>query len=377
MGGGTPERDGRYDAPKRNKGFLKFSVFVLIILLTAASCMLSYKYAVKNVIRNEQAAISILPEDQVRISIPMGSGTGHIADILKENGIINSTGMFKLISKINGFDGTYRSGTHIVSSKLGYVEIMAVLTGAPIPDPGMKVTIPEGYNYRQLVKLLSEKELIDEDEFARVGRSQEFDFLKDIPKDREHRLEGYLFPETYEFEAKDGREEEIVNKMLEQFGKVFAQKERKRAEELGMSTDEIITLASIIEREARVSGERARISGVFYNRLKSRDKTLRRLQSCATIQYILYSQTGKIKDVILTEDTEIDSPYNTYIHDGLPPGPICSPGEESIMAALYPEDHSYMFFVAKEDGSGEHFFSKTYNEHLSAQAKAQRTLKSR
>ncbi|RCX19390.1 UPF0755 protein [Anaerobacterium chartisolvens] len=371
------EKDGRYSV--RNKIFLRLSVFVLIVLLTAASCMFSYKYVMKNVIRNEQAAISILPEDEVHISIPRGSGTGHIADILKENKIISSTGMFKLISKINGFDGAYRSGEHIVSPKLGYVEIMAVLTGDPLPDPGMKVTIPEGYNYKQLVKLLSEKGLIDENEFARVVHSEElgFDFLKDIPKDREHRLEGYLFPETYEFEAKDGREKEIINKMLEQFGKVFTAKQRDRAKELGMSTDEIITLASIIEREARVSGERARISGVFYNRLKSKDKTLRRLQSCATIQYILYSQTGKIKDVILNEDTEIDSPYNTYIHEGLPPGPICSPGEESIMAALYPEDHSYMFFVAKEDGSGEHFFSKTYNEHLSAQAKAQRTLKSR
>jgi UPF0755 protein len=147
--------------------------------------------------------------------------------------------------------------------------------------------------------------------------------------------------------------------MLYQFSKVFTEESKARARELGMSVRELITLASIIEREAQVSEDRPVIASVFYNRLKIGMP----LQSCATVQYIL----GEQKPVLSIEDTRIESPYNTYLISGLPPGPIASPGAESIQAALYPADTKYLFFLAKGDGS--HAFSETYEQFLRDKAK--------
>jgi len=147
--------------------------------------------------------------------------------------------------------------------------------------------------------------------------------------------------------------------MLSRFDTIFNDEYKKRAEELKMSIDEVITLASIIEREAKLEKDRKIISSVFHNRLKN--KML--LQSCATIQYILKER----KEVLLYKDLEVKSPYNTYKNPGLPPGPIASPGLKSIEAALYPDDTDYLYFFALNDGS--HVFSKTFKEHIQAQNK--------
>ena len=185
----------------------------------------------------------------------------------------------------------------------------------------------------------------------------DYDFISQIP-DREKKLEGYLFPDTYEI-YKETSAEAIVDKLLSRFNNIFTKEYKNRAKELNMTIDQVVTLASIIEREAKLDSERKTISAVFHNRLKK--KML--LQSCATVQYILKEQ----KEELTYKDLEIESPYNTYKHIGLPPGPIASPGLKAIEAALYPENTDYLYFFTKDDSS--HVFSRTYNEHISAQNK--------
>jgi UPF0755 protein len=223
----------------------------------------------------------------------------------------------------------------------------------------MRFTIPEGFELRQIADRLEADGLVNKDKFYAAVKESDLDyaFLKGIPN-RENKLEGYLFPDTYEV-FKNATEQDIINKMLGRFDQVFTEEYRQRARELNMSLDQVITLASIIEREAKLDKERKIISAVFHNRLNKKMK----LESCATVQYLLKEQ----KSVLTYKDLEVDSPYNTYIYAGLPKGPIASPGVESIEAALYPDKVDFLFFFATKDGS--HIFSKTYQEHLNAQNK--------
>ena len=178
-----------------------------------------------------------------------------------------------------------------------------------------------------------------------------YEFLNRI--DREHFLEGFLFPDTY-IVSSNASVYEIIDKMLNKFNLVFKEEYYEQMNSLGMNLNELISLAAIIEREAKLDSERAIISSVFHNRLNINMK----LQSCATIQYAL----GERKEFLSYKDLEIESDYNTYKYYGLTPAPIASPGEKSIVAALYPEKTDYLFFVTTEKNDGSHYFSKTYEE---------------
>ncbi|MBA7542674.1 Endolytic murein transglycosylase [subsurface metagenome] len=205
-----------------------------------------------------------------------------------------------------------------------------------------KITIPEGYTYTQIAELLDKKEIVEKETFLKLA------------EDSEKKWEGYLFPDTYEVPKKYGAEK-MLEVMLSNFNQIAIEnKFTEKAEKIGFSLNEIIILASIIEKEAKFSEEKSKVSSVFYNRLEIGMK----LQSCATIQYILETP----KEILDENDLKIDSPYNTYLHKGLPPGPICNPGFDSIMAALEPEEEDYLYFVLGENG--KHIFSKTYQEHL-------------
>ena len=287
------------------------------------------------------------------ITIPEGAGTEKIAGILKEKKLIHSEFFFKVMSRIQGHDGKYQYGKFEVNKSGGYEYLFDKLTQSGDVLESVKVTIPEGYEIYKVADLLEEKGLIDKDKFYYLIDHGDFDydFVKDIPQ-REMRLEGYLFPDTYYFVP--GDEEGIINEMLGRFEEVYGKYEDDLSK-TGMTMDEIITLASIIEREAG-SADKKMVSSVFHNRLESADYPY--LQSCATVQYVLRER----KPVLSYDDTQIDSPYNTYINKGLPVGPIASPGEESIEAALNPDVTNYYFFVLGSDG--KHHFSETYNEHL-------------
>lgn len=346
---------------RKNKFAFRLFVFMLFVVLTIAGCYVGYTYVMdssKNVENLKEIVVD--REKGTYVEIPLGAGTSKIADILAEKGLVKYPYIFKMVSKINGYDGKYQAGTHIVSKDLNYDELMRVLSSKP---ESVKVTIPEGSTYKQAANILYKAKLISKEKFDKACTNEkfEYEFMKKLPE-REYRLEGYLFPDTYEFDMKAG-EAKIISIMLENFNRKFKKEYYERAKELGMTVDQIITLASIIEKEAMDSEERYKISGVFYNRLKKKMM----LQSCATIQYIFLNRDGKVKEKISIEDTQINDPYNTYVVMGLPPGPICCPSEEAIKAALYPEQTEYMYFVAKGDGT--HEFSKTLAQHEAAKKK--------
>ena len=290
---------------------------------------------------------------EIIITVPQNAGTAQIASVLKRDNLIMSKTFFRVMSKLRGMDGKYNFGKFKLDKSAGYEDIFKTLTQASQSEEAVKVVIPEGYEIYKIADLLEEKGLIDKKKFYDLVNYGEFDydFVKDIPE-RDNRLEGYLFPNTYMFMPND--EYGIINEMLGQFDKVYGEKYRERAEELGMTMDEVITLASIIEREAIGDEDRKLVSSVFHNRINSTEYPY--LQSCATVQYVLKER----KAVLSIADTKIDSPYNTYINPGLPIGPIASPGEKAIEAALYPEESDYFFFVYR---NGKHYFGKTNAEH--------------
>lgn len=337
---------------KKKRKFIR-NITLLIVLILLICAFSGYKYY----------SSCELPVDQnntedVLISIPKGAATSKIANILKENDLIRDELYFRLISKQRKTEAEYKAGDYKLSKAMDVNQIIDKLVKGDIYQETVKFTIPEGFELKQIVDTLANNnELnINKEKLLSIMENEdfEFEFLKEISKGK-NRLEGFLFPDTYEVKN-DITEKELVLKMLNRFDEIFEKEYYSRAKELDMSINDVIALASIIEREARVDNERPIISSVFHNRLK-KDMLL---QSCATVQYVL----GERKERLTYDDLEIDSPYNTYKHLGLPPMPIASPGEASIHAALYPADSKYLYFVAKGDGS--HIFSKTYNEHLKA-----------
>ncbi|MHB1394665.1 MAG: endolytic transglycosylase MltG [Clostridia bacterium] len=297
--------------------------------------------------------------DTREIVIPKGSSVKSISKLLENENAIKNSLVFELYCKVNKKAEKIKAGKYSINNSMDVPEIVEVIVSGKALIDTVKFTIPEGYNLTQIVEKLNSLGLVSPEniQIALDAKRYEYDFIGQIPE-REKKLEGYLFPDTYEI-YKDTTAEAIVDKLLERFDTVFTEEYRNRAKELNMTIDRVITLASIIEREAKLDDERNRISAVFHNRLKKNMM----LQSCATVQYLFKEQ----KEVLTYKDLEIESPYNTYKHTGLPPGPIASPGLKAIEAALYPENTDYLYFVAKDDGS--HVFTRTYSEHLNAQNK--------
>jgi UPF0755 protein len=367
---GKNTKSAKTPGKKKYKKLKRFTIFLFVfaaLIAIAVICgTISYEYVMKNYLDESTHPEIIIDEsDGVEFVIEKGASTSQIAKKLMENGLIKNETVFKLLSKINGYDGTYRSGTHIVSKDLTYDEMMRVLSSNPVTR---KVMIPEGKTFMQIVDILYNNKIIkDKESFIKTANTGDFDydFLKGLPE-RKYRLEGYLFPDTYEYDY-NASDKEIITKMLDNFDKKFKQQYRDMIANLPveMTMDKVMIMASIIEREAKDPDDRHIIAGVLYNRLKSKDQTLRKLQVDATIQYIMLNKTGSYKDRLLYEDLEIDDPYNTYLYEGLPPGPICCPGEASIKAAVNPDDTSYLYYVAKGDGSGGHAFARTFKEHQS------------
>jgi UPF0755 protein len=335
---------------KNAKGTIRFLLLAIIILAVGLFVLYSM------LMSNAGKPVDLSNESIIYLEVPSGSSTQKIAALLEENKLIRNAFIFRLQSKITGFDSKYKAGYYSLSQNMTMKDIMQQLQKGSAMT--VRFTIPEGFDIKKTTERLVAAKLIDADLFKKAIKTGTFDFrfLKDAPAG-DNRLEGFLYPDTYEV-FPDSSEEEIIAKMLSRFDSLFPDAYYKRAEELGMSINQVMALASIIEREARVPADRPIISSVFYNRLAI-DMPL---QSCATVQYIL----GEQKEKLTNQDIAIDSPYNTYLNSGLPPGPICSPGIDSIKAALYPADTSYLYFLAKGDGS--HVFSVTYEEFLKNKA---------
>lgn len=290
----------------------------------------------------------------LRVEIPVGASSGEIARLLADRGLIRSPLAFRLYLHLKRLDKALKAGEYELSPGLSPASIAGIL--AEGRTALYRVTIPEGFTLKQIAARLAEAGLVEEDRFWEAAASAPFDyeFLADGPPGSQ-RLEGFLFPDTYYF-ARGTPAEEIIAAMLRRFRTVFTGEMEARAAELGLTVRQAVTLASLVEREAKLESERPLVAAVFHNRLRLGLK----LESCATVQYLL----DKPKPVLLEEDLKIPSPYNTYLHPGLPPGPIASPGLSSLKAALYPASVPYLYFVANPDGS--HTFSRTLAEHLRA-----------
>ena len=337
-------------------------VLVLLFAFAVAGVIFGYNYVISQEERFDALQEQI---DNGTLVVEMGDSTGDIADKLLEMGLINNTFVFSLMSKVNGFDGAYVAGTHYLIPGLSYDEIMYFLTLEPSQ---VTVTIPEGTTYVELKAILHEAGLnFDDAEFDECMNSPDlfvdYDFISsiEIDPDRDYILAGYLYPDTYKFDV-NASPETIIRKFLNNMENKLYDEYYARAEQIGMSMDEVITLASIIQQESGKVSDMMYISAVFHNRLNSDDESMRFLGSSATINYLVELQGGTPSLLHTEAETSIDSPYNTYTNPGLPPGPICMPGLDAISAALYPEPNcGYMYFCATGDGGTA--FAVTLAEH--------------
>lgn len=277
------------------------------------------------------------------IIIPKGASAKKIAQDLEDEGLIKSRFAFLVLARITGAGNKLKAGEYELNNRMGMIKIIKRLEeGKGILH---HITIPPGYTLKDIANLLEREHLVDRHKFLKLCHDPSFinRSLSIVPPS----LEGYLFPDTY-FLHRGMDEERVISLMVNRFNEMVKRESIK--DEMLHRT---ITLASIVEREAKIKEEYHIISAVFHNRLKRNMA----LQSCATVLYAL----GERKPHLSIEDTRIPSPYNTYIYPGLPPGPICNPSTLAIKAVLNPADVDYLYFVLREDGS--HIFSKTGSSH--------------
>ncbi len=326
---------------------IKILIAVVAIVVLAAVAAVGYVAAEING--------SLRRAGEVRIEVPQGAGASVIADLLQENGIIGNALIFRLYTY--GKTYAFQYGTFTLDPADNYAAIIEDLEQMQTLRDTVTLTVPEGTEVREIVDMLVAMELGTKEEIKQIINTYAFDFplLSTLPTDTEYRLEGYLFPDTYEIydEATTENIASIFQRMLDNFQAKTAELQT-RIEQEGGDFNEIIILASIIEREGQKAAELPIVSSVFHNRI---DRGIK-LESCATVQYILEER----KPVLSWADTEIDNPYNTYMYQGLTPGPIANPGLAAIEAAIDPATTDYLFFVANSDGS--HLFGRTYQEHL-------------
>ena len=326
-------------------------IIVAIIVLIS---IFSVGGSKSELLENFSGPVDSTDTSEFEVVIPSGTLTDGIADILLEEELILNKLAFKELAKDLGADKKFQAGTYILSPSMDAYEIIEIISSGKAFVETVKFTIPEGFELNQIIERLVSNGIATEDELIDVLENGEFPYVFLDYVDREFLLEGFLYPDTYEI-SKTASAYEVIDKMLKKFDLVFKDEYYLQLEELGLTMNELMTLASIVEREAKLDEERAIISSVFHNRLDISMK----LQSCATIQYAL----GERKELLTYADLEIESDYNTYEYTGLPPGPIASPGEKSIIAALYPEVTDYLYFVTKESNDGSHYFNETLDGH--------------
>lgn len=331
----------------------KLIAFLLVVVVAFGAY-----YFVSGYVKGNLEAVDKEDRTKIVVEIPSGSNTTNIADILFENNLIKDTRTFKYYAKYTEKDSQLKAGTYVLSKSMnvdelldslikggssGNTENVTIIEGLIIEDAAISIAEQLNLSSEKLVELMSNASLYKND----------YEFLKDNPEIET--LQGYLMPDTYNVYI-NATEEDIVNILLTQFDDFYKEQIKPKMENSNLNFQEIMTLASIVEKEALLDEERDEIAKVFLNRLDIDMK----LQSCATVNYA----HGEWKERLTYDDIAIDSPYNTYVIEGLPPSPINSPGKVSIIATLEPADVDYLYFVAKGDGS--HYFSKNYDDHIHA-----------
>ncbi len=336
----TPSR-----AVRRRRALLAVLVILLIVALASGAAAWTLLY---------QPQTEIAAGQPVHVEIPGGASTAQIASLLASQGVVENANMFRLRTRLAESDAGLKAGAYDLTTGMDYDDVIAVLTEGPT-IVYFTVTIPEGFVIDQIAERLEEQAGIPAEEFlalAKSGGSNEFPDRPYLAQGYEGSLEGYLFPKTYSIrEGSTARE--VIEMMLDQFETEIATIDMAPADSRGQSLHDIVTIASIIEREAAVPQDRELVSSVIYNRL-ARDM---RLEICATVEYVLPGNRFRLTN----EDLKIESPFNSYKYAGLPPGPIASPGLAALQAAVVPAQTDYLYYVlTSQDGS--HTFASTYEE---------------
>jgi len=291
------------------------------------------------------------------LDIPSGLGLKGVASLLHREGLLLSRPAFVALAILRGDQGNVRAGGYRFDGPASPRDILDRITrGKALLR---RITVPEGLTVGQIAERLASEGLADKSVF--IQQTRDTSFVAALLGFEASSLEGFLFPDTYLFPPGEG-EERIIRTMVKRFHDVFDTSLQARASQLGWTVLETVTLASIIEKEASLASERPLISGVLHRRLKLG----MRLESDPCVIYGLESFDGDLRK----KDLATFHPYNTYLLPGLPPGPICNPGLKAIMAALFPYDEGYLYFVSRNDGS--HTFSRTLEEHRQAVNRYQR-----
>ncbi len=354
---------------------LKAVVYIMAILVVSG--LLSY-FAIT--VGNDVFAF-VKEDKEITVTIGADTDVKLLGKILEENGVIGHSNIFNIYAKLRKKDPALQAGEYTVSPNMSYDELISVFTKQTVSErTTVRVMIPEGYTVDQTIDLLVDKYgLSSKAELVDAIQNYDFDYwfverLKtaELKKGRIYRLEGYLYPDTYDFYS-DASAPSIINKLLNNFDNKMAGIFRKDQSVPGdnyiekidhlcgkynLTFDEMVTLASMIQMEAKYSIEYGTISSVFHNRLANPSVTNGKMESCATIQYFLEERA----ETITAEHQAIDHPYNTYIYEGLPPGAVSSFSQTAFIYALYPETTKYYYFVAQSNGYS--LFAKTYKEHL-------------
>lgn len=351
-----PNQSGRQaSAPRKSRGgrgclsaILYFMMVVGTSVLLAGVGWLWADDLMALTKEDTKAVMVITEEDKI----------GDVADRLGEAEIIRYPYLFKLYALFSNAEEKIDPGSYEVSAIMDYRALVYAMRTSSAYRSVVSVTIPEGFTLEQILLRLSDYGVNTYEELKETCDTYEFEysFLEDVPL-KAGRLEGFLFPDTYNFYVNESAVS-AINKLLANFNRKLTAEMRKQVEKSGYSLSQILTVASLVEKEASGAApedERPLIASVIYNRLKS--KNFPKLQIDATIQYVLPERKEKLSFA----DLEFDSPYNTYLYAGLPPGPICNPGLKAIKAAITPKNTSYYFYALTDEGS--HAFSKTAAEH--------------
>ena len=344
------------------------SVFIGIAIV-CAGVFFAWNYVVDNYI----SPVDVNDKTTKEVTIKSGTNLTKLSEQLEDEGIIRNATIFKYYVDFTDSASSLIAGQYQLSPSMTFDDIIDMLKRPREATTVKMLTFTEGMDVEDMGNVVVKEGILkNSKEFLSLAKSGEhykdYFFIKEVLEsadlsEREYVLEGYLSPNTYEVFT-TSTEDMIITKLLDQFGKVFNETYQARASELGMTTDEVVTLASIIEKEAKTK-DFSKVSAVFHNRLKEDIA----LGSCATHQYFMHER----KLVWSKDELAIDSPYNTYINKGLPPGPICNPSEAAIKAALYPDEayleEGYLYFCLGDPKTGETVFAKTLKEHEANQAK--------
>lgn len=344
----APQPRQRTHPPRRRKRRSRVGYYVVLLLISAILAGVGWLLCSDMLALNKPAhTAEIVVEDSSRI--------GDVATELKKAGLIEYKAFFNLYAAMS--DTNVVAGKYELNSNMDYHALLNAMSARSGVRKTVDVTIPEGYSMQQIFELLASKNVNTVEDLMEAAASGEFDyaFLEGKEAGNASRLEGYLFPDTYQFYC-GGKPESVIKKMLNNFENKL-EPLMETVESSPYTLDEIVTIASLIEKETDGS-DQAKISSVIRNRLKNSGETAGYLQIDAALQYAL----GEHKETLTEADKKVDSPYNLYENKGLPPTAIANPGISSIRAALYPDSTSYYFYALGDDGV--HHFFKTYREHV-------------